>query len=190
MTEVVLLRRQLQGGRGRQKKARRRRLPKRCASGRCIDRPVVRFRPFHEPIGRPASNGSSVPSAEDSWHANAETRLSRAWSAVAESRRSLPHHVPDSSPASPQRSSASAPAGANGLAARRRLRPPGAPPVVAAAGSRPFADVIKDAREARRARLLAEGRQGLARASPEDFDKPFFLSPKLDRDRRAWLLGG
>jgi len=78
--------------------------------------------------------------------------------------------------------SASAPAAANGPGgAASGLRPPGAPPVAAAPGAlRPFADVIKDAR--RSDGVLAFWQKDdkvWLELKPEDFDKPFFLSPKL-----------
>ena len=61
------------------------------------------------------------------------------------------------------------------------LRPPGAPPVAAAPGGlRPFADVIKDAK--RSDGLLTVWQKDdkvWLELKPDDFDQPFFLSPKL-----------
>ena len=77
---------------------------------------------------------------------------------------------------------ASAPIGAAGPGGSASgLRPPGAPPVVAAPGGlRPFAEVVKDAR--RTDGVLAfwqkEDKVWLE-LKPDDFNKPFFLSPKL-----------
>ncbi|HEY2559064.1 MAG TPA: zinc-dependent metalloprotease [Caldimonas sp.] len=77
---------------------------------------------------------------------------------------------------------ASAPSGPTGPGgAASGLRPPGAPPVVAASGGlRPFADVIKDAK--RSDGVLAFWQKDdkvWLELRPDDFDKPFFLSPKL-----------
>nr|HET7860385.1 zinc-dependent metalloprotease [Caldimonas sp.] len=77
---------------------------------------------------------------------------------------------------------ASAPSGVTGpVGAASGLRPPGAPPVVAAAGGlRPFADVVKDAK--RTDGVLAFWQKDdkvWLELKPGDFNKPFFLSPKL-----------
>ncbi|HZW74195.1 MAG TPA: hypothetical protein VFF43_11645, partial [Caldimonas sp.] len=78
---------------------------------------------------------------------------------------------------------ASAPNGTAGPGgAASGLRPPGAPPVVAAAGGpRPFADVIKDAKRTDGAVLAFWQKDDKVwlELKPDDFDKPFFLSPKL-----------
>src|SRR5439155_10635480 len=66
-------------------------------------------------------------------------------------------------------------------AAASGLRPPGAPPVATAPGSpRPFAEVIKDARQTDGV-LTAWQKDDKVwlELKPEDFDRPFFLSPKL-----------
>src|SRR3954447_23142775 len=77
---------------------------------------------------------------------------------------------------------ASAPTGATGPGgAASGLRPPGAPPIVAATGGlRPFADVIKDAK--RSDGVLAFWQKDdkvWLELKPEDFNQPFFLSSKL-----------
>jgi hypothetical protein len=78
--------------------------------------------------------------------------------------------------------SASSPAAATGPgSAASGLRPPGAPPVVAASGGlKPFAEIVKDAK--RHDGVLAywqKDEKVWLELKPEDFDKPFFLSPKL-----------
>src|SRR5438094_802546 len=77
---------------------------------------------------------------------------------------------------------ASAPVGAVGPGgAASGLRPPGAPPVAFVPGSpRPFAEVIKDARRSDGV-LTAWQKDDKVwlELKPEDFDQPFFLSPKL-----------
>ena len=78
--------------------------------------------------------------------------------------------------------SASAPSGVIGPGgAASGLRPPGAPPLVAAAGGlKPFADVVKDAK--RTDGVLAFWQKDdkvWLELKPDDLNKPFFLSPKL-----------
>ncbi len=88
--------------------------------------------------------------------------------------------------------SASAPAGATGPGGTASgLRPPGAPPLVAAAGDAPPVRRRRQGREAqrRRVRFLAEGRQGLARAQAGRLQQAVLpLAQAQDRDRRAQLL--
>ncbi|MEO8081819.1 MAG: DUF5117 domain-containing protein, partial [Caldimonas sp.] len=79
-------------------------------------------------------------------------------------------------------SAASAPPAATGpAAAASGLRPPGAPQVAAVPGAlRPFADVVKGAK--RIDGLLALWQKDdkvWLELKPDDFDHPFFLSPKL-----------
>ncbi|MBV9890749.1 MAG: DUF5118 domain-containing protein, partial [Rhizobacter sp.] len=78
--------------------------------------------------------------------------------------------------------SASAPSGVSGpVGAASGLRPPGAPPVLAAAsGLRPFADVVKDAKRTDGVFAFWQKDDKVwLELKPDDFDKPFFLSPKL-----------
>ena len=78
--------------------------------------------------------------------------------------------------------SASAPAGATGPGgAASGLRPPGAPPVVAASGGlRPFADVVKDAKRSDGVVAFWQKDDKVwLELKPDDFNRPFFLSPKL-----------
>ncbi|HEY2190266.1 MAG TPA: zinc-dependent metalloprotease [Caldimonas sp.] len=77
---------------------------------------------------------------------------------------------------------ASAPAGPTGPGgAAAGLRPPGAPPVAAAIGGlRPFADVVKDAKRSDGVIAFWQKDDKVwLELKPDDFDKPFFLSPKL-----------
>jgi len=77
---------------------------------------------------------------------------------------------------------ASAPSGVIGPGgAASGLRPPGAPPVVAAAGGlRPFADVIKDAKRSDGVFAFWQKDDKVwLELKPDDFNRPFFLSPKL-----------
>jgi hypothetical protein len=77
---------------------------------------------------------------------------------------------------------ASAPIGALGPGgAASGLRPPGAPPVAAAPGGlRPFAEVIKDARRSDGILTVWQKDDKVwLELKPEDFNRLFFLSPKL-----------
>jgi len=78
--------------------------------------------------------------------------------------------------------SASGPSGVIGPGgAASGLRPPGAPPAVAAAGGlRPFADVVKDAKRSDGVFAFWQKDDKVwLELKPDDFNRPFFLSPKL-----------
>jgi hypothetical protein len=86
-----------------------------------------------------------------------------------------------SAPAAPA-NGASAPVGAVGPGgAAAGLRPPGAPPIVAAPSPlRPFADVVRDARRSDGTLTLwQKDDRVLLELGPDDFGKPFFISSKL-----------
>jgi len=77
---------------------------------------------------------------------------------------------------------ASAPAVVTGPGgAASGLRPPGAPPVVAAVGGlRPFADVVKDAKRGDGVLTFWQKDDKVwLELKPDDLNRPFFLSPKL-----------
>jgi len=86
-------------------------------------------------------------------------------------------------PAAAPGAAASAPTAAVGPGgAASGLRPPGAPPVAAAApgGLRPFADVIKDAKRSDGILTVWQKDDKVwLELKPEDFNRLFFLSPKL-----------
>ncbi|MCO5123787.1 MAG: zinc-dependent metalloprotease [Rhizobacter sp.] len=120
----------------------------------------------------------------------ARSRCARAWWVLPAvlSLQSCATQGPAPSPAAPDAPAAAAPpaavvaatAPAPGASAPR---PPGAPAVAPAAPPgplKPFAEVVKDAR--RSEGLIALWRKDdkvWLELRPEDFDKPFFLSPKL-----------
>ncbi|MGZ8259694.1 MAG: zinc-dependent metalloprotease [Caldimonas sp.] len=84
--------------------------------------------------------------------------------------------------AAPPVASASAPAAATAPGgAASGLRPPGAPSVVAASGGlRPFADVVKDAKRSDGPLAFWQKDDKVwLELKPDDFNRPFFLSPKL-----------
>ena len=70
----------------------------------------------------------------------------------------------------------------------RRQRPPAAPPTPPGA-PRPFAEVIKDAKALKGfLTLWQKDDKTWIEIRGDLLDKPFFLSPSLARDRRAFLL--
>ncbi|HEX4232898.1 MAG TPA: zinc-dependent metalloprotease [Caldimonas sp.] len=79
----------------------------------------------------------------------------------------------------PGASAPSGPIGPGGAASG--LRPPGAPPVLAANGGlRPFADLVKDAKRSDGVIAFWQKDDKVwLELTPDDFDQPFFLSPKL-----------
>ncbi len=186
--EVVLLRRQLPGVRGRQEEAPRRRgrqAEAAALSADALSEDRCEFRPFREPIGRLTIQRLFRPYAETPRMSMLTPTPARALGLLVAAAAALSGCTTFQtfySGAGAPAASASAPAGANGAGgAASGLRPPGAPPVVAAAGGlRPFAEVIKDARHSEGVLAFWQKDDKVwLELKPDDFDKPFFLSPKL-----------